>query len=82
MAERPVPRPSSPQVSEIPTAHRPLVRTAPPVEERPELQRSEQQKFSTWQQQRQQTAAPARSSAPRPASHAEPAHPSDHQKSK
>ena len=51
-AERPVPRPSSPQVSEIPTPSRPLVRTAPPVEERPELQRSEQQKFSNWQQQR------------------------------
>ncbi len=82
VAERPVPRPSSPQVSEIPTPGRPLVRTAPPVEERPELQRSEQQKFSDWQQQRQQRAAPARSSAPRPASHAEPAHPSDHPKSK
>jgi hypothetical protein len=82
VAERPVPRPSSPQVSEIPTPGRPLVRTAPPVEERPELQRSEQQKFSDWQQQRQQRAAPARSSAPRPASHAEPAHPSDHEKNK
>jgi hypothetical protein len=81
-AERPVPRPSSPQVTEIPTANRPLVRTAPPVEERPELQRSEQQKFSDWQQQRQQKPAPARSSAPRPASHAEPAHPSEHEKSK
>ena len=68
VAERPVPRPSSP-----------LVRTAPPVEERPELQRSEQQKFSDWQQQRQQKAAPAKSSA---SSHAEPAHPSEHSKNK
>jgi len=68
VAERPVPRPSSP-----------LVRTAPPVEERPELQRSEQQKFSDWQQQRQQKAAPARSSAP---SHSEPAHASEHSKTK
>jgi hypothetical protein len=68
VAERPVPRPSSP-----------LVRTAPPVEERPALQRSEQQKFSDWQQQRQQKAAPARSSAP---SHSEPAHASEHSKNK
>jgi hypothetical protein len=68
VAERPVPRPSSP-----------LVRTAPPVEERPELQRSEQQKFSNWQQQRQQKAAPAKSSPP---SHVEPAHASDHPKNK
>ena len=82
VGERPVPRPSSPQLSEIPTPGRPQVRTAPPVEERPELQRSEQQKFSDWQQQRQQRAAPERSSAPRPSSHAEPAHAPEHAKSK
>jgi hypothetical protein len=34
------------------TTH-PLVRTAPPVQERPEQQRNEQQKFNSWQQQRQ-----------------------------
>jgi hypothetical protein len=45
------------------SAH-PLVKTAPPVEERPEQQRSEQQKFNTWQQQR--PSAPPRP-APRPA---------------
>jgi hypothetical protein len=32
---------------------RPQVRPAPPVQERPETQRSEEQKFSNWQQQRQ-----------------------------
>jgi hypothetical protein len=37
---------------------RPLVRPAPPVQENPQRQQSEQTKFNTWQQQRQ--------SAPRP----------------
>jgi hypothetical protein len=40
----------------------PLVKTAPPVEERPERQQTEEQKFNKWQQQRP-------SSAPRPPSH-------------
>jgi flagellar hook-associated protein FlgK len=51
----------------------PEVRQAPPVQNRPEFQRNEEQKFNTWQQQRQ-TSAPR--SAPRPApTHAEPARP-------
>lgn len=51
----------------------PEVRQAPPVQNRPEFQRNEEQKFNTWQQQRQ-TSAPR--PAPRPApTHAEPARP-------
>lgn len=51
----------------------PEVRQAPPVQNRPEFQKNEEQKFNTWQQQRQ-TSAPR--SAPRPApTHAEPARP-------
>lgn len=42
-----VPRPPAPQ-----NAH-PLVKQAPPPQQRPEVQRSEEQKFKTWQQQRQ-----------------------------
>jgi hypothetical protein len=52
---RNVPRP--PATIENGQAH-PLVRPAPPVEERPEQQRQEQEKFQTWQRQR-----------PAPASH-------------
>jgi hypothetical protein len=44
----------------------PLVRQAPPVEEKPEFQRSEEQKFNTWQQHRSQ-AVPRPAEAPRPA---------------
>jgi len=69
--------------------NRSQVRSAPPVQERPEVQRNEQQKFDNWQQQRQrsQTAprAPAREAAPRPApQHSEhqsaPAQHNDHKK--
>jgi len=42
----------------------PLVRQAPPVQERPEQQRNEEQKFNNWEQQHQE-AAPRE--APRPA---------------
>jgi hypothetical protein len=67
--ERPMSQPS------FPTANRPTVRTAPPVQARPEVQRSEEQKFSTWQQQRQRSMpaqqpamrAPAPAPAERPA---------------
>jgi hypothetical protein len=40
-------------------ATHPLVRTAPPVRERPEQQRNEQEKFNSWQRQRP-TAPPQR----------------------
>lgn len=64
-----VPRPGnqSPRQSansaEVPN-RTPLVRSAPPVQERPETQRSEQQKFDTWERQRPQ--AESRPSAPAP----------------
>jgi hypothetical protein len=47
--------------------NRPLVRSAPPVQERPETQRSEQQKFSSWEQQRPRSTPPPRQEAPRAA---------------
>jgi hypothetical protein len=43
---RPVPRPPAAE------GGHPLVRPAPPVQERPEVQKSEEQKFQTWQAQR------------------------------
>ncbi|MGA8153404.1 MAG: DUF6600 domain-containing protein [Terriglobales bacterium] len=45
-------------------AGHPLVRTAPPVQERPERQQNEEQKFNKWQQQR---PSPAEHSQPHPA---------------
>jgi len=51
----------------------PLVRTAPPVQARPQEQQSEQSKFNAWQRQRQQRSAPA----PRPQEHHES---SDHRR--
>jgi hypothetical protein len=50
-------------------APHPLVRSAPPVQERPEHEQSEEQKFRTWQQH----SAPAPRAAPRPSAppHAE-----------
>jgi hypothetical protein len=56
--ERSAPRPSQPMgntgnIRGGMEPSRPQVRPAPPVQERPETQRSEEQKFSNWQQQRQ-----------------------------
>lgn len=53
--EQAVPRPQNTQ-----PAH-PLVRPAPPVQERPEHQQNEEQKFRQWQQQRPQPAPAPRS---------------------
>ncbi len=53
-----VPRPPS-----AATSHS-LVRTAPPVQEHPEQQRSEEQKFQKWQQQRPPASAPKGQSHP------------------
>ncbi len=45
----------------------PQVRPAPPVQNRPEVQRQEEQKFNNWQQQRPKSAPPApHASVPRP----------------
>ena len=63
------PGPSAPRPSNPP---HPLVRPAPPVQERPERQQAEEQKFRTWQAQR--PSAPAPHSSPKPA----PAH-SEHE---
>ena len=62
-APRPVPRPS--------VESHPLVRSAPPVQDKPERDRSEEQKFRTWQQQRpvERPSAP-----PKAAPRAEPPH--------
>jgi hypothetical protein len=63
--QRSMPHPAQPQAYQAPP--RPLVRTAPPVESRPEIQRSEEQKFGNWQQQRQQQQQQQRSMpAPQP----------------
>jgi hypothetical protein len=70
-APRSVPRPPQAANSSagFQSSH-PLVRSAPPVQERPETQKSEEQKFSNWQQQRQKPAAapasPPKKSAPKP----------------
>jgi hypothetical protein len=68
--QRAVPRP--PTTTENGQTH-PLVRTAPPVEERPEQQKSEEQKFNNWQRQRPAPAPrPAEKSSPPP--HEEKSH--------
>jgi hypothetical protein len=57
----------------------PLVRPAPPVQPRPQVDQNEANKFRTWQQQR--PAPPPRESAARPQSRPEPQHrPEDHKK--
>jgi hypothetical protein len=53
------------EMARAPQPTHPLVRTAPPVQERPEQQRNEQQKFNSWQQQRQ-NAAPHAEARPQP----------------
>jgi hypothetical protein len=74
MNQRNVPRPQAAMQNERPQndnvripqqeSTHPLVRQAPPVQERPEQQRNEEQKFNNWEQQHQE-AAPRE--APRPA---------------
>lgn len=57
----------------------PLVRPAPPVQQRPQVDQNEANKFRTWQQQR--PAPPPRESAPRQQSRPEPQRrPEDHKK--
>jgi hypothetical protein len=75
MSEPAIPRPlaATPDHRSFESSH-PLVRSAPPVEDKPEMQRSEEQKFSRWQQQRPmpspppQASRPAESRAPQPRS--------------
>ena len=54
----------------------PYVRQAPPVQENPQRQQSEEQKFKTWQQQRPPRAEQPRAAprAPQPAPHVEHPH--------
>ena len=68
-AENTSPQPSRPE----PTVPRPpamsghpLVRPAPPVQDRPEFQKNEAQKFNNWQQQRERSAPAPRAPAPHP----------------
>jgi len=65
--ERPeVPRPQA-SVPRPPTEYsHPLVRQAPPVQDNPQRQQSEESKFHNWQQQRQNSASKP---APKPQSH-------------
>lgn len=57
----------------------PLVRPAPPVESRPQVDQNEANKFRTWQQQR--PAPPPRENAPRPPQNRPaPNRPEDHKK--
>jgi hypothetical protein len=62
-------RPEAPAIPHPPSAGsgHPYVRPAPPVQENPQRQQSEQSKFNAWQQQRQ--------NAPRPAPRAPASHP-------
>jgi len=59
-AEHAVPRPP------VGEGGHPYVRQAPPVQENPQRQQSEEQKFRTWQQQRPQPRAPEPRAQPRP----------------
>jgi len=69
--QRTVPRP--PTTTENGQTH-PLVRTAPPVEQRPEQQKSEEQKFNNWQRQRPAPAPRPAERAPSPPPHEEKSH--------
>ncbi len=78
-AQRTVPRPptSTENVQSGPTENaqtHPLVRTAPPVEQRPERQRSEEQKFNNWQRERPAPAPRQAERAPSPPPHEEKPH--------
>jgi hypothetical protein len=68
------PRPALPN-QQGETTNRALVRSAPPVQDRPETQRSEQQKFDKWQQ-----ARPAKPSPPPKESHPAPPPKEEHHK--
>ena len=80
-ARVPSERPNETQPRAMPRGYendRPMVRSAPPVQERPERQQSEQRKFDTWQQhypQPDRSAPPARTES-RPSSR--PSAPSGH----
>jgi FecR protein len=69
------PRPSPYTVPRPPTGQggHPYVRTAPPVQENPQRQKSEEQKFHNWQQQRPASRPAARPQS-RPAQHEERPH--------
>ena len=59
------PRPSVPRPPASAGGH-PYVRQAPPVQENPQRQQSEEQKFKSWQQQRPQPKAEPRPAEPAP----------------
>ncbi len=75
---RNVPRPPAPEQRQAENARpeqptHPLVRQVPPVQEHPEQQKNEEQKFNTWQQQHQ--AAAPRAPQPPPAAKEAPRSP-------
>ena len=76
-AQVPTPEPSRPAGQNIPRPapgyqrgndgpSHPLVRPAPPVQERPQMEQNEANKFHTWQQQRPVPQPQQRNNAPRP----------------
>lgn len=56
--QRSRPRSSPAAEGARPESNRPLVRPAPPVQNKPEHQQTEERKFRTWQEQRPKTEAP------------------------
>ena len=81
MARPEAPRPQQPNVPRPPQVNpergyegpsHPLVRPAPPVQARPQVDQSEANKFHNWQQQRPEPPRP-------PATHSEPNRPPQHQ---
>jgi hypothetical protein len=67
-----VPRPGAVPRPPAEAASHPLVRSAPPVQERPEQNQSEAQKFSTWQQHRTPPPPPKASHPSAPAHESKP----------
>jgi FecR protein len=67
-AERSVPHPSAGAYGN------PLVKPAPPVQENPRQQQSEQSKFNAWQQQRQNSASRQTAREPAPPRAVQPVH--------
>jgi hypothetical protein len=72
--DQPVQRPQQNEAPRPPQQNgRPLVRQAPPVQERPQQQQNEEQKYRQWQEQRQRPTQPQAQPQARPQEQREPA---------